>query len=118
MNQSHLVKCGIKLGGQLRQKVALFGQNSNLHVWHKLNTALSSTNPIPNVKSWLHHAVGTVLFPQRLLQETLLKLKDGWGKIQRDTARLLQSAEKLHFGRNFTIQQDDDLKHKARATRE
>ncbi|MBN3277122.1 TCB1 transposase, partial [Polyodon spathula] len=101
-------------------KIELFGQNSKRYVWRKPNTAHASRHTIPTMKNgggsimlWgCFSSAGTghlVTIEGRMDGEKYRKIPQ---------ENLLQSAKKLKLGRKFTFQQDNDPKHKAKATLE
>ncbi|MBN3286977.1 TCB1 transposase, partial [Polyodon spathula] len=101
-------------------KVELFGQNSKRYVWRKPNTAHASRHTIPTVNngggsSMLWGCFSSAGTGHLVTTEGRM---DGakYRKILQE--HLLQSARKLKVGRKFTFQQDNDPKHKVKATLE
>ncbi|MBN3286955.1 TCB1 transposase, partial [Polyodon spathula] len=101
-------------------KIELFGQNSKRYVWRKPNTAHASRHTIPTVK----YGGGSIMLWGCFSSAgtghlvTIEGRMDGakYRKILQEN--LLQSTKKLKLGRNFTFQQDNDPKRKAKATLE
>ncbi|MBN3279959.1 TCB1 transposase, partial [Polyodon spathula] len=101
-------------------KIENFGQNSKRYVWRKPNTAHASRHTIPTVK----YGGGSIMLWGCFSSAgtghlvTIEGRMDGakYRKILQEN--LLQSAKKLKLGRKFTFQQDNDPKHKAKATLE
>lgn len=101
-------------------KVELFGLNAKRYVWRKPNTAHHSQHTIPTVK----HGGGSIMLWGCFSSAGTGKLVRVDGKMDGAKYRtileenLLESAKDLRMGRRFTFQQDNDPKHKARATME
>ncbi|MBN3276205.1 TCB1 transposase, partial [Polyodon spathula] len=101
-------------------KIELFGQNSKRYMWCKPNTAHVSRHAIPTVK----YGGGSIMLWGCFSSAgtghlvTIEGRMDGakYRKILQEN--LFQSAKKLKLGRKFTFQQDNDPKHKAKATLE
>uniref|UniRef100_A0A803JNW0 Tc1-like transposase DDE domain-containing protein n=1 Tax=Xenopus tropicalis TaxID=8364 RepID=A0A803JNW0_XENTR len=101
-------------------KLELFGQNAKRYVWRKTNTAHHSEHTIPTVK----YGGGSIMLWGCFSSAGTGKLVRVDGKMDGAKYRaileenLLESAKDLRLGRRFTFQQDNDPKHKARATME
>uniref|UniRef100_A0A6I8Q9Z7 Uncharacterized protein n=1 Tax=Xenopus tropicalis TaxID=8364 RepID=A0A6I8Q9Z7_XENTR len=101
-------------------KTELFGQNAKLYVWRKTNTAHHSEPTVPTVT----YGGGSIMLWGGFSSAGIGKLVRVDGKMDGAKYRaileenLLESAEDLRLGRRFTFQQDNDPKHKARATME
>ncbi|CAI5674221.1 unnamed protein product [Oreochromis niloticus] len=101
-------------------KMELFGQNAKRYVWRETNTAHHSEHTIPTVK----YGGGSIMLWGCFSSAGTGKLVRVDGKMDGAKYRaileenLLESAKDLRLGRRFTFQQDDDPKHKARATME
>uniref|UniRef100_A0A3Q4I3F8 Tc1-like transposase DDE domain-containing protein n=1 Tax=Neolamprologus brichardi TaxID=32507 RepID=A0A3Q4I3F8_NEOBR len=100
-------------------KMELFGQNAKRYVWRKTNTAHHSEHTIPTVKYG-----GSIVLWGCFSSAGTGKLVRVDGKMNGAKYRaileenLLESAKDLRLGWRFTFQQDNDPKHKARATME
>uniref|UniRef100_A0A803JX04 Transposase Tc1-like domain-containing protein n=1 Tax=Xenopus tropicalis TaxID=8364 RepID=A0A803JX04_XENTR len=98
--------------------VELFGQNAKRYVWWKTKTAHPSEHTIPTVK----YGGGSIVLWGCFSSTGTGKLVRVDGKMDGAKYRaileenLLESAKDLRLGRRFTFQQDNDPKHKARAT--
>ena len=94
-------------------KIELFGLNAKCHVWRKPGT-------IPTVK----HGGGSIMLwgcfsvagTGRLVR--IEAKMDGARYREILDENLLQSAQDLRLGRRFTFQQDNSLKHTAKAKQE
>uniref|UniRef100_A0A6I8RU66 Transposase n=1 Tax=Xenopus tropicalis TaxID=8364 RepID=A0A6I8RU66_XENTR len=101
-------------------KMELFGQNAKRYVWQKTNTAHHSEHTIPTVT----YGGGSIMLWGCFSSAGTGKLVRVDGKMDGAKYRaileenLLESAKNLRLGRRFTFQQDNDPKHKARATME
>uniref|UniRef100_A0A669EVF3 Transposase n=1 Tax=Oreochromis niloticus TaxID=8128 RepID=A0A669EVF3_ORENI len=101
-------------------KMQLFGQNAKRYVWRKTTTAHHSEHTIPTVK----YGGGSIMLWVCFSSAGTGKLVRVDGKMDGAKYRanleenLLESAKDLRLGRRFTFQQDNDPKHKARATME
>uniref|UniRef100_A0A669ESK4 Transposase Tc1-like domain-containing protein n=1 Tax=Oreochromis niloticus TaxID=8128 RepID=A0A669ESK4_ORENI len=99
-------------------KMELFGQNAKRYVWRKTTTAHHSEHTIPTVK----YGGGSIMLWGCFSSAGTGKLVRVDGKMDGAKYRatleenLLESAKDLRLGRRFTFQQDNDPKHKARAT--
>uniref|UniRef100_A0AAR2IYW9 Transposase n=2 Tax=Pygocentrus nattereri TaxID=42514 RepID=A0AAR2IYW9_PYGNA len=101
-------------------KIELFGHNAKRYAWRRNNTAHHSENTIPTVK----YGGGSIMLWGCFSSAGTGKLVKVDGKMDGAKYRaileenLLESAKDLRLGRRFTFQQDNDPKHKARATME
>ncbi|MBN3280925.1 TCB1 transposase, partial [Polyodon spathula] len=101
-------------------KLELFGLNAKHYVWHRPNTEHLPVNTIPTVK----HGGGSIMLWGCFSSAGTGKLVRIEGKMDGAKYRqileenLFQSAKDLKLGRKFTFQQDNDPKHKAKATLE
>ena len=101
-------------------KIELFGLNAKRYVWRKTNTAHHPEHTIPTVK----HGGGNIMLWGCFSSAGTGKLVRVDGKMDGAKYRaileenLLEAAKDLRLGRRFIFQQDNDPKHKARATME
>ncbi|MGH0167546.1 UNVERIFIED_CONTAM: hypothetical protein FKN15_053097 [Acipenser sinensis] len=101
-------------------KIELFCLNSKHYVWRKPNTAHHPVNIIPTVK----HGGGSIMLWGCFSSAGSGKLVRIEGRMDGAKYRrilkenLFESAKTLKLGRKFTFQQDNDPKHKAKATLE
>lgn len=101
-------------------KIELFGLNAKRYVWRKTNTAHHPEHTIPTVK----HGGGNIMLWGCFSSAGTGKLVRVDGRMDGAKYRaileenLLEAAKDLRLGRRFVFQQDNDPKHKARATME
>ena len=101
-------------------KIELFGLKSKRYVWRKPKTAHYPVNTIPSVK----HGGGSIMLWGCFSSAGTGKLVRIEGRMDGAKYRrileenLFESAKTLKLGRKFTFQQDNDPKHKAKATLE
>ncbi|KAG2470015.1 TCB1 transposase, partial [Polypterus senegalus] len=101
-------------------KIELFGVNARHHVWRKSGTAHYQANTIPTVK----HGGGSIMLWGCFSAAGTRRLVRIKGKMTAAMYRdildenLLQSALDLRLGRRFIFQQDNDLKHTAKISKE
>ncbi|KAG2466802.1 TC1A transposase, partial [Polypterus senegalus] len=98
-------------------KIELFGVNARRHVWRKPGTAHHQANTIPTVK----HGGGSIMLWGCLGTGRLVRIKRKMtAALYRDILdeNLLQSALDLRLGRRFIFQQDNNLKHTAKISKE
>ncbi|KAL0162929.1 hypothetical protein M9458_042325, partial [Cirrhinus mrigala] len=91
-------------------KMELFGQNAKRYVWRKTNTAHHSEHTIPTVK----YGGGSIMLWGCFSSAGTGKLVRVDGKMDGAKYRAILEENLLEF----TFQQDNDPKHKARATME
>jgi len=101
-------------------KIELFGVNSKKYVWRKKNTAFDPKHTIPTVK----HGGGSIMLWGCFSSSgtgQLVKINGIMdGAVYRNILgqNLMKSARQLKMSRHFVFQQDNDPKHRAKATQE
>ena len=101
-------------------KIELFSHQGKRYVWRKPNMSHHPKNTIPTVK----HGGGSIMLWGCFSAAGTEKLVQVEGRMDGAHYRnileqnLFQSACDLRLGRRFTFQQDNDLKHTAKATLE
>ncbi len=98
-------------------KIKLFGYNSIRCVWTRRNAAYDPKNTIPTSNMEVETLCFVGVFMLRG-QNNCTTSKGRWTGPCTVRARVLKPARALKMGRGWVFQQDNDPKHKAKATNE